>query len=220
MTTFIGAPQSPRHGQYVIDGQKYPRVSTILGVISKPGLEAWRQRIGVDEANRISQDAADFGTRFHAACEAIDRDWHGYDRTRVDADLRALVQAYCAWATDTVSEVYAIEQVLHHARHRFAGTVDRVFRLRDNRLVIADFKTGRTVDGIYRLQLMAYQEAWESMNYGSINGRVVLHLPRERNGHLAVIEYDDEERDRKAWRSCLRLWRWWQRHQHDYRRTQ
>lgn len=210
---------TPREGQYTIDGRRYPRVSTILGVISKPGLESWRQRVGIEEAQRISQDAAGFGTAFHAAAALMDDTFPEWEESVADAELRPALRAYQVWAIENVSAIYAIEKTVHHARHLFAGTLDRVFRLRDGRLVIGDFKTGKSVDGTYRLQLTAYAEAWEEMGYEPVAGRLILHIPRERPGELRVIEYDDDQRDRLAWRACLRLWRWMGRHQHDYKQT-
>jgi hypothetical protein len=113
--------------------------------------------------------------------------------------------------------VLMVEQVVYHERHRYAGTLDRLYLLRDGRRVIADFKTGSSVDGAYRLQQMAYQEAVEAMGQGPVDGRLILHLPRVRPGQLTVIDYDDEQRDRRAWRACLRLWRWNHRHQNDWK---
>lgn len=217
MTILTGAAQSPRHGQYVIAGQKYPRVSTILGVISKPGIEEWRQRVGPDEANRISNAAADHGTALHKVLEEIDRGVLASGL--LFTPFRPTVNAYLAWRDANVDQVLMVEQTVHHAKHKYAGTLDRLYLLKSGVRVIGDFKTGKSVDGTYRLQQMAYQEALESMGHGPIDGRIILHLPRVRPGELKIIEYDDETRDKRAWRACLRLWRWNARHKDDWKTT-
>lgn len=200
--------------RYEINGQKYPRVSTILGVISKPGLEAWRQRIGVEEANRISTEAAEHGTALHKALEMIDNGEHRDERF---TPFRPTLNAYLAWRDQYVDQVLMVEQVVYHVQHKYAGTADRVYVLNDGARVVGDFKTGKSIDANYRLQLSAYAEALEAMGHGPIDGRVVLHLPRIHPGELKIIAYDDEQRDRRAWRAALRLWRWNQRHQNDWK---
>ena len=45
-----------RARDYIIDGTKYRRVSTILGVINKPALVGWAKRITLEEVDRILRD--------------------------------------------------------------------------------------------------------------------------------------------------------------------
>lgn len=218
MTFYATAHPTPDrlHGAYEINGRRYPRVSTILGVISKPGLEVWRQKVGLEEANRISAEAADHGTTLHAILEALDKGEHRGERF---TPFRPTINAYLQWRDAHVHQVQMVEQVVYHERHRYAGTLDRVYLLNDGRRVLADFKTGTSVDGVYRLQQTAYQEALEAMGLGPVDGRLILHMPRTKPGTLTVIEYDDDERDRRAWRSAVRLWRWNERHRLDWQKT-
>ena len=219
MTFLITPTPTPDrlHGAYEINGQKYPRVSTILGVISKPGLEEWRQRVGPDEANRISNEAADHGTALHKILEDIDR---GVLASGLSfTPFRPTINAYLAWRDANVDQVLMVEQTVFHARHKYAGTLDRLYLLNNGRRVVGDFKSGTSVDGTTRLQLAAYEEALEAMGHGTIDGRLVLHLPRIKPGYLEAIPLDREEQDRKAWRACLRLFRWNERHRRDWQTT-
>jgi hypothetical protein len=206
---------SPRHGHYEIDGEKYVRVSTVLGIIAKPGLEAWRQKVGAEEANRISNEAAEHGTALHKILEDIDL---GFPIPEPSMD-DATIEAYLMWKREHVRRVLMVEQRVHHERLRFAGTLDRLYELHDGRRLIYDVKTGRSVDGIYRLQGAAYWDALEAMGEDGIDGRGILHLPRALPGTLRAWEYDDDERDRKCWRAVLRLYRWHQRRGDEWRST-
>ena len=47
----------------------YPSITSILGKKGKAAIMAWRDRIGHDEANKISRQAAGRGTAVHAMCE-------------------------------------------------------------------------------------------------------------------------------------------------------
>ena len=51
------------------EGNAYPSITTVLGVLNKEGILAWRQRVGEAEANRISQQAATRGTAVHKLAE-------------------------------------------------------------------------------------------------------------------------------------------------------
>ena len=50
-------------------GEAYPSVTTVLGVLSKDSIQAWRKRVGEAEANRISTQASRRGTAVHKICE-------------------------------------------------------------------------------------------------------------------------------------------------------
>jgi len=47
----------------------YPSITTLLGNLSKKAIMEWRDRIGHEEADRISRQAAGRGTAVHAVCE-------------------------------------------------------------------------------------------------------------------------------------------------------
>ena len=50
-------------------GEAYPSVTTVLSILSKAGIIAWRKRVGEDVANRISSQASRRGTAVHKICE-------------------------------------------------------------------------------------------------------------------------------------------------------
>ena len=51
------------------EGNKYPSITTVLSEYSRKGIMEWRQRIGEDEANKITRQASSRGTRIHTLCE-------------------------------------------------------------------------------------------------------------------------------------------------------
>jgi len=50
-------------------GIKYPSITTVLGHFTKHEIQAWRNRVGEEEANKISTRAASRGTSLHSICE-------------------------------------------------------------------------------------------------------------------------------------------------------
>ena len=51
------------------EGVKYPSITTVLSILSQAGIQAWRKRVGEEEANRISHRASTRGTAVHAIVE-------------------------------------------------------------------------------------------------------------------------------------------------------
>src|ERR1700733_13442295 len=51
------------------ENNRYPSVTTILSILSDDAIQAWRDRIGEEEANNISTHAADRGTNLHEILE-------------------------------------------------------------------------------------------------------------------------------------------------------
>lgn len=51
------------------DGNKYPSITTVLSILSEEAIQAWRARVGEEEANRISRQASSRGTTVHNIIE-------------------------------------------------------------------------------------------------------------------------------------------------------
>lgn len=146
----------------------YTRVSTLSKALdNKEGLMKWRQRmtaIGIgkrpdlaqmalacsDDKRKIdevveaamsaaeSNKAANVGTTLHAFTEVIDAGgWPEQVSHEIAADLTAYKNAMAN------IEIVAAEQFIVCDEVRAAGTFDRLVRLPDGRLVIADIKTGQ-----------------------------------------------------------------------------
>ena len=47
------------------EGNHYPSVTTVTGLLNKKWIKAWRKKIGEEKANKISRKAAGRGTRYH-----------------------------------------------------------------------------------------------------------------------------------------------------------
>ena len=59
-------------------GQILPSITTVLSVKNKSGLDAWRKRVGEEEANRVMNQASLRGTAVHQLAEDYvnnEKDW-------------------------------------------------------------------------------------------------------------------------------------------------
>ena len=100
--------------------------------------------------------AANLGTALHSLTELVDLGHDIYIPNDMQADIDAYRQAVQPF------EVLGVEQFCVLDEHRIGGTFDRLWRLPDGRVVIADLKTGRNLDYSWRsiaVQLAIYANA-------------------------------------------------------------
>lgn len=124
---------------YMVEGKPLPSVTTVLGAKPKPELEAWRNRVGHDEAAKITQQAAHRGSGTHALCEAYlqnqEIDYSQHNPLHID-----LFQSIKPVLDRSITDVYAIEQQMYSLALGVAGTADLMAKF-DGVNSIIDFKT-------------------------------------------------------------------------------
>jgi len=169
----------------------FPSVTTILGDTSdKSGLVKWKERVGEDEANKISKNSMSRGTVMHRLIELYkpltgDKDekleaikWH----MRNDKEVKAFDEEYITQGFeffmkfynnssqffDRVEKVLAAEKFLWSVKGGgYAGTVDNVSQMTDGKILVIDYKNSRKPKmeawiQDYFLQASAYVVAyWE-----------------------------------------------------------
>ena len=54
---------------YVDHSEKFPSVTTVTSLLTRDQIKLWRERVGEDEANRVSKKASSRGTRIHQHVE-------------------------------------------------------------------------------------------------------------------------------------------------------
>lgn len=184
---------------------KLPSVTTVLGQTKDmSGLEKWRKRVGEKEADRISNLSMSRGTIMHRLIELYKTKTSGESMERLqqlkevaktddevnefkDDENGALYLEeawkffYKFWSNssdyfDQIKEVIEAETFLWTTKAGgWAGTVDNISELVDNKVKIIDYKNSRrpkreewVID--YYLQASAYFIAWWSMTGRKADG--------------------------------------------------
>lgn len=123
------------------EGNAYPSITTVLGVLNKEGIIAWRKRVGEEEANKISQQASVRGTAVHKLAEDYlnnDPKWkEGAMPTNLFSfeDIKKIMDK-------RLNNIWMQEVFLYSDRLKTAGQVDCIAEF-DGQLSIIDFKTSR-----------------------------------------------------------------------------
>lgn len=153
----------------VAEDERLWSVTTILGILSKPGVEYWQreevakafigiapsltQRIGEDGIDQVikwgidapyrkkqgERTAADLGTAFHAIAEEVAIT--GKFPT-YDEELAPFVKQFSSWLDRAQPTFLASEMPVYSPSYGYAGTSDGILELEGTKFIF-DFKTSR-----------------------------------------------------------------------------
>ena len=159
------------------DGSTYPSITTVLSILSRDSIQAWRARVGEEEANKVSRVAAGRGTAVHDLLEKYVNNDPEFDKGVMPHILQSFHDVKEQLDT-RLSKVYAQEAPLYSNHLGVAGRVDCV-GVWDGKNSIVDYKTSRKlkkkewVKG-YFMQCCAYAIMWEERTGQPITQLVVL----------------------------------------------
>ena len=164
----------PRTGEE--NALAYPSITTLLGWYSAPGIAQWRKKVGADEANKITTQAARRGTSVHKIVE-------DYITNKVTEDyLQSMMPTYRAdfdkfkEAIDkSLGDVYGIEIALWSHKLHVAGRSDCI-AVWDGELSVLDWKTSRRVKERKYIENYFLQGTFYAMAYEEITGEKVKLL--------------------------------------------
>jgi len=183
---------------YDTGSAKVPSVTTILGRMKDmSGINAWRARVGAEEAQRILTEAGNLGTATHKHlenhCLGIERPT-GTNLIRKIASK--LADVVIEEGLNDINEVWGLEASLF-SPELYAGTTDCVGLWKD-RPAIIDFKTSRSVKkrewiDDYFLQGSAYAMAHNEMFGTDIKTIVIMMVTHD--GKYLEFSVEDSEFD-------------------------
>lgn len=123
------------------DGNIYPSVTTVVGAGSKKHIDAWKKRIGEQEANKISTQARLRGEELHLMCENYLRNNPEYSKGHNHL-TKDLFQPIKKILDHFVDDIFGLEVPLYSDTLKLAGRVDVVGSWKFVPSII-DFKTSK-----------------------------------------------------------------------------
>jgi hypothetical protein len=207
----------------------YPSVTSVLGIMDKPQLTAWKIEQAImssltlpkeaDEtletyARRVVKDskesttkAAEHGTRMHEQAENI---LMGRAVCK-DEDLQPYIATFKKWADENVEKTYWCEKALVGAG--YAGRCDAYVKLKGIGDAIIDLKNRKVnpkYDPFYETsdcpQLWAYRTASENPKAACVS--IVLASNDSSKLMTRVWEDDELYQSGIAFNALLRVWAW------------
>jgi|TARA_A100001011_G_scaffold232121_1_gene240081 hypothetical protein len=174
-------------------GNTYPSITTVLSILSREAIQAWRARVGVEEANKISRIASSRGTEVHNLLERyVDND-PNFSEGVMPNILQSFYDVKDV-LDNNLQKVYAQEAPLYSKHLGLAGRVDCV-GVWDGKNSIIDYKTSRKlkkkewISG-YFMQCAAYAVMWEERTGMPITQLVVM-IAVDNESPQVFIEHRD-----------------------------
>ena len=173
-------------------GEKYPSITTVLGKQpgKQKGLQEWRERVGVAQAQIISGKAARRGSVFHNIVE-------NYLQDEDISDFKQ--QNFMAWCMfgemkshldEKINQVVLQEQTMFSPKFKVAGRCDLI-GVYKNKLSVVDFKTTTRTKkeewiGDYFIQCAAYASMYEEHTGESVEDVVIMMVAED--GEVQLFE--------------------------------
>jgi len=193
---------APDGRRYVtLEGKSYPSVTTVLSLVNRDSIAAWRKRVGEEKANQIGTQAANRGTAVH---NIIEKYINNEDTSDFMPHVKQSLQNLKPLIDKHVTKVFATECSLYSDHLQLAGTCDAIVEW-DGVPTIVDWKTSRRPKKKaniqnYFMQLSAYAVMWEERTgMACSNTRIVMDVD---NFHPVMYK---EKRD--DWVDKMIYWR-------------
>jgi len=193
----LSSETTPNGRRYITpNGDAYPSVTTVLSEYNKKAILEWRERVGDEEANKISTQASSRGTRLHSLCEMyLKNELSPIRLNSVMPDAKELFYKIKPVLDKHIGRIYALEQALYSDDLKLAGRVDCIAEWND-KLSVIDFKTAskeKNEEWIenYFMQCSAYALMFEERTGKPINQIVVAIAVA--NGHTQIFVKEKED---------------------------
>ena len=147
------------------EGERYTSITSILSELSKADIQKWRERVGEEEANRITKKASRRGTAVHSVCESYIKNANGF----LDGELPHIIEMFRSIEPllDRIDNVRLVEGALWSDELMVAGRTDLVADF-DDEVAVIDYKTSN------------YKKTWEMCHKFFMQGAFYAHAFEER----------------------------------------
>lgn len=204
------ADKTKAHTIYKLnDGTRVPGVTTILGILNKPALVSWANRLGLQgiDSSKYVDKMADIGTLAHEMVAAHLRgeecDTSEYSANDIEKAETCVIKYY-DWEKEHPIEPVLVEAPLVSGMYRFGGTIDCLAKLNDE-LVLIDLKTGKAIYGEMFYQLAGYRLLLEGNGYKASGARI-LRIGRNEDEGFEERVVKNLDKQTKVFLHCLGIY--------------
>ena len=170
-------------------GAKYPSVTSITKLHNQESIQAWKDKVGEEEAGKISRRALARGNKIHSLAEKYLLNEGDLSDDFSKTDFGVMIPYL-----DKINNIHCLETQLYSDHLKTAGTVDCIGEY-DGKLTVIDFKTSAKLKKRewvkdYFMQCSAYAVMYEERT-GTPIERLLLIINVEDEG----VQLIDGKRD-------------------------
>ena len=163
------------------DGTIVPGVTTILGVLNKPALVPWANKLGLQgiDSSKYVDEKATIGTLAHQMIADYLRGkstgTEEYSKVQIDQAENAVL-AFFEWEKNHPIQPVFIEEPMVSEEYKFGGTIDCLGYV-NGELWLIDFKTSRGIFPEMLIQVVAYKHLLR-IHQDAIDRIIILRVGR------------------------------------------
>jgi len=154
-------------------GDWVPSITSVTSFYNRQIFVKWRERVGLEEANRITKKATARGTDFHQVCqdylENKELNWDDYQ------PMTKFMFHHAKPYLDKINNIHAIERTLYSEYFGLAGRVDCIAEY-DGELAVIDFKTSEKIKPEKWIENYFVQEMFYAAAYYELTNIVPVKL--------------------------------------------
>lgn len=195
---------------YTKNKKKYPRVTSIIGVIIDPGLDAFKKNTSDKQFNETMETARERGTNFDKLTQLYFKGGNMEALSKGlkfgQPDLYEPFKTFLSWADVKIDKVISYQETVFNDVHGYAGTPDFVARIKGRKLLtLFDIKFKAKLNYKENLQTAAYVPAAEKLLGEKIGDRMILQF--NKSGKMNIERYTDQATDFGHFLYCLQLYK-------------
>ena len=191
------------------DGTKVPGVTTVLGILNKPALVIWANRLGLQgiDSSKYRDEMADIGTLAHQMIvdyfNKVMTDTSDYSNNQIELAENCLL-SFWEWEKGHKVEVIMAEKQLVSILYGYGGTIDCFCKL-DGQPTLLDFKTGKAIYPEMLHQLAAYEQLLVEAGKPTEVTRI-LRIGRDEDEGFEERLIGDTSKHLEIFKHCLAIY--------------
>lgn len=175
------------------DGKRVPGVTTILGLLNKPALVPWANKLGLEgiDVRKYVDDKADIGTLAHLMIMSdltnSPYEVSEYSKKQIDQAENAVL-SYFEWKKSKKVLPILVEEPLVSEVYGYGGTVDLLAEV-DGVPTLIDFKTGKAIYPEMMYQVAAY----DRLMVAQVDNEDYASIPVPEQWRIIRVGRDEDE---------------------------
>jgi hypothetical protein len=202
--------KSKAHIRYKLhDGTIVPGATTPLGLLAKPALIPWANKLGLQgiEVSKFVDDKASIGSLAHdmILChfKKETADTSDYTANQISAAENSFL-SFLEWEKKYIIEPILTEAPLVSEKWKFGGTIDLYAKL-DGVPILVDFKTGSGIYDEHFYQCAAYRQLLMDNGYECASVKI-LNIPRTEDEQFNEATRAGLVYEWEIFRACLEIY--------------
>ena len=191
------------------DGKRCPGTTTITGILDKPALKYWANKLGLNgiEVSKFVDNLAACGTLAHKMVEnyinGVETDFSEYTPNQRNKAENAVIKFF-DWEKENDFKCISSEMIMVSEKYRFGGTCD-IYAMLNGQHTLIDIKTSKACYGEHYTQVSAYRQLLIE-NGHKVEDVRILRIGRDETEGFSDIKVPALDLHWERFKHCLAIY--------------